>query len=111
MVFTTVFLFSSSVWTLSKYLQEEPQTATCKGMGERVDRVSTNDKSEVEKPQQRCLSYFLFRLVWQASLYRNAVSLRKGGRVSLKPPDFEHRMSSLMYGQDLSICTQLTSQS
>lgn len=46
MVFITAFLFSSSVWTLSKYLQEEPQTATCKEMRGRADRVSTNGKSE-----------------------------------------------------------------
>lgn len=40
------FLFPPPLWTLSKYLQEEPQTATCKEMEGRVDRMSTNDKSE-----------------------------------------------------------------
>lgn len=81
MVFITAFLFSSSVWTLSKYLQEEPQTATCKEMRGRADRVSTNGKSEAGESQQQGLSDSLLCLVWQASLHENAVSLKKVGGV------------------------------
>ena len=81
MVFITAFLFSYSVWPLSKYLQEEPHTATRKEMRGRADRVSTNGKSEAGESQQQCLSDSLLRLVWQASLHENAVSLKKVGGV------------------------------